>query len=123
VYFCFQKSVLPLTIALYLSVLSSPCAAQQTRQQPQQQNSQRDQYRDQAQTTIEDQQQKNTESFPGTISEKYGKFYLQKAHSRLSYELVHAWDAKRFVGKKVRLTGWLDSEHNILHVTTIANAP
>lgn len=120
---CFQKPVWSLTIALCLSALSYPCTAQQTRQQPQQQSSQRDQYREQAQTTIEDQQQKDTESFPGTISEKYGKFYLQKAHSRLSYELVHTWDAKRFVGKKVRVAGWLDSEHNILHVTTIAIAP
>jgi hypothetical protein len=119
----FQNPVLPLTITLCLSALSSPSTAQQTGQQPQQQSSQRDQYRDQAQTTIEDQQQKNTESFPGMISEKYGKFYLQKAHSRLSYELVQTWDAKRFVGKKVRVAGWLDSEHNILHVTTIASAP
>jgi hypothetical protein len=120
---CFQRPVLPLTIALCLSALSYPSAAQQTRQEPQHQSSQRDQYREQAQTTIEDQQQKNTESFPGTISQKYRKFYLQQAHSRLSYELVPTWDAKRFVGKKVRLTGWLDSEHNILHVITIANAP
>jgi hypothetical protein len=120
---CFQKLELPLAIALCSYALSLPGMAQQTSQQPQQQSTQRDQYRDQAQTTMEDQQQKNMESFPGTISEKYGKFFLQKAHSRLSFELVHTWDAKRFVGKKVRVTGWLDTEHNILHVTTIAKAP
>jgi hypothetical protein len=120
---CFQKTVLPLAIALCLCALSLPCVAQQTRQQPQQQSSQRGQYRDQAQTTMEDQQQKDMESFAGTVSEKYGRFFLQKAHSRLSFELVHTWDAKQFVGERVRVTGWLDSEHNILHVTTIVNAP
>lgn len=97
--------------------------AQETRQQPQQQSSKREAYRDQAQTSVEDQTHKDTESVPGTLSEKYGKFYLQKAHSKLSFELLDAWDAKRFVGKKVRVTGWIDLEHNILHVITIASAP
>lgn len=97
-------------------------AAQQPRQQPQQQSSRREQYRDQAQTTLEDQQHRDMESVPGMLSEKYGKFYLQQAHSKVNFQLADLRDAKRYIGKKVRVSGWLDSEHNIFHVVTIANA-
>jgi outer membrane biogenesis lipoprotein LolB len=115
---------LPMFVCIALIVACAPfCAAQEARQQSQQQSSQRDQYRDQAQTALRDQQEKGTESFPGKISEKHGKYYLEKAFSRASYELVDTWDTKRFVNKKVRITGWLDSEHNILHVTAITKTP
>jgi hypothetical protein len=111
------------SMALILLDVTANCDAQQTRQQPQQQSTQRDQYHDQAQTALRDQQQKETESFPGKISEKHGKYYLEKAYSRASYELMDTWDAKRFVNKKVRITGWLDSENNILHVAAITKTP
>lgn len=117
------KTLSRFTLGLILVTMSSICDAQQTSQQPQQQSTQRDQYRDQAQTTMQDQQQKEIESFPGTISEKYKKYYFERAFTRASYELVGTWDVHRFVGKKVRVTGWLDSEHNILHVVAITTIP
>lgn len=117
------KILLRSSLGLVLAASGSICVAQQASQQPQQQSTQRDQYRDQAQSPMQDQQQKESESFPGRISEKYKKYYLERAYSRASYELVGTWDVKRFVGKKVRITGWLDSEHNILHVVAIATIP
>jgi hypothetical protein len=117
------ETLLRFSLGLILMTMGSICAAQQASQQPQQQSTQRDQYRDQAQSTMQDLQQKETESFPGTISEKYKKYYLERAFTRASYELVGTWDVQRFVGKKVRITGWLDSDHNILHVVAIAKTP
>ena|SRR5262249_35713278 len=97
--------------------------AQETQRQKQEQNSQQNQYRDQAQATQQDQQQQSSQSYAGKVSEKYGKFYLEVAPSRSSYLLENVWQAKRFVNKKVRVTGSLDADKNILHVVTISLAP
>jgi hypothetical protein len=110
-------------IGLLLICCASMCAAQQRPQQPQQPTSRHDQYHDQTQPTGQNQLQHHEDSFPGTISEKHGKFYLQIVHTRTSFELADAREGKRWVNKKVRVTGWLDAEHQILHVTTIAKAP
>ena len=110
-------------VTFFLICFTTVCVAQELPQQPQQPSSQQNQYRNQAQTTAQDQRQRHIDSFPGTISQKHGKLYLQIAHTKTSYELADAWEAKRFLNKKVRVTGWLDVENEILHVTTIAKTP
>ncbi len=109
------------TIALLLLVNSS--RAQETQRQKQEQNTQQNQYRDEAQATQLDQSMGNSQSYSGKVSQKYGKFYLEVAHSRSSYLLEDIWQGKRFVNKKVRVTGLLDSDKNILHVVSISIAP
>ena len=97
--------------------------AQETQRQKQEQNTQQNQYRDQAQTTQIDQAQRNSQSYLGKISEKYGKFYLEVAHTRSSYMLDGFSQTKQFVNKKVRVTGSLDTDKNVLHAVSISLAP
>lgn len=107
-------------LGLLLIWFPSLCRSQQ---QPQQPTSQQNQYHNQAQTPELDQSRKHIDTYAGTVSEKDRKFYLQIAHTKTSYELVDTWETKRFLNKKVRVSGWLDSEREILHITTIARAP
>jgi hypothetical protein len=37
--------------------------------------------------------------------------------------LADTWEVKRFVGKKVRVTGWLDQDQKTLHVKSMSLAP
>lgn len=110
-------------LALLLVSATSFCMAQQRPQQPQQPVSRENPYRNQAQTTALDQRQKHIDSYLGTISEKHKKFYLQVAYTKSSFELADTRVTKPFLNKKVRVTGWLDAEHEILHVTAIAKTP
>ena len=110
-------------LGLLLICFPSLCRSQQQPQQPQQPTSQQNQYHNQAQTPELDQSRKHIDTYAGTLSEKHRKFYLQIAHTKTSYELVDAWEAKRFLNKKVRVSGWLDVEREVLHVSTIARTP
>jgi len=98
--------------------------AQQKQQEKQEQtNKPQSQYRDQAQPLQETQQRANVQAYRGQISTKHGKYYLEEAHTRSSYLLEDTWEAKKFLNKKVRVTGWLDSEKSILHVVSLTTAP
>lgn len=97
--------------------------AQETRRQAQEQNSQQSQYRDQAQNTSEQQTQRDVRSFRGKISQKENSFFLEELVHRTPYRLADTWDVKRFVGKKVRVTGWLDQDQKTLHVKSMSLAP
>jgi len=121
----FPKTVMLLHFSLAVALLSlaNVSRAQETQRQKQEQNTQQNQYRDQAQTTQIDQAQRNSESYVGKVSEKYGKFYLELAHTRSSYVLDGFSQTKRFVNKKVRVTGSLDTDKNILHAVSISLAP
>lgn len=116
-----------LAMAMTLLVLSSMAAhnaaAQETRRQKPEQPQQRNQYRDQADTMLQDTQEKETQSYAGQISQKHGKFYLEQEFHKQPFELTQAWDAKRFLGKKVRITGVLDPEKSILRVIAITAIP
>jgi hypothetical protein len=102
----------------------SRCSAQEDRQQKQQQSPQQNSYHDQAQMNQRDQQQKgSSQSISGKVSEKHGKYYLEEDMRKTSYELQGTWELKQFLGKKVRVTGTVDSEHNILHVVAITKIP
>ena len=116
-------TLLCFSLAVASLFLANVSRAQESQRQKQEQNTQQNQYRDQAQTTQIDQAQRNTQSFLGKVSEKYGKFYLEVAHTRSSYLLDGFSQTKRFVNKKVRVTGSLDTDKNILHTVSISLAP
>jgi hypothetical protein len=120
----FFRSTMSLLISVIVGVLfwAHDGPAQETQRQKPEQQSQQNQYRDQAQSTQFDQYQRGTQSYTGKVSEKYGKFYLEEAHSRSSYLLEGIWQAKRFLNKKVRISGWLDTDKNILHTVSISVA-
>jgi hypothetical protein len=97
--------------------------AQETRRQNQEQNSQRSQYRDEAQNSAQEQQPQDVRSFRGKVSQKENSFFLEELVHRIPYRLADTWEVKRFVGKKVRVTGWLDQDQKTLHVKTMSLAP
>ena len=103
--------------------LANGSRAQESQRQKQEQNTQQNQYRDEAESTQMDQSMGNSQSYAGKVSQKYGKFYLEVARSRSSYLLEGVWQGKRFLNKKVRVTGLLDSDKSILHVVSISLAP
>lgn len=115
----------PSTIALFFALLFivSQAAAQDSRRQKPEDPQSRNQYRDQADTMLQDNQQKDTQSFAGQISQKHGRFYLEQEFHKGPVEISNPWEAKRFVGKKVRVTGVLDAEKNILRVIAITAIP
>lgn len=118
------RFVLWALVAFCALALSSRCVAQEERRQKQEQSPQQSQYHDQAQMTQRDQQQKGaTQSIPGKVSEKHGKYYLEEEFRKTSYELQGTWELKQYLGKKVRVTGTIDAEHNILHVIAITKTP
>jgi Ni/Co efflux regulator RcnB len=103
--------------------MAAPCYAQETQRQKQEQNPQQNQYRDELQSTAQQQDQQNVRTFAGKISQKNSRFFLEEAIHRTPYLLADTWNVKRFLGKKVRVTGTLDQDHNILHVKSIDTVP
>lgn len=119
-----SKTLYCLFATLCLLALSARCSAQEDRRQKQEQSPQQSQYRDQAQTTQQDQQQTGSEqSITGKVSEKFGKYYVEEQLRKTSYELQDSWQLKQYLGQKVRVTGKVDAEHNILHVIAITKIP
>jgi hypothetical protein len=108
--------------SVFIGAVDRGCA-QETRRQAQEQNSQQSQYRDQAQNSSEGQAQQNVRSFRGKISQKENSFFLEELVHRTPYRLADTWEVKRFVGKKVRVTGWLDQDQKTLHVKSMSLAP
>jgi hypothetical protein len=106
----------------YLGLVGRVCA-QETRRQNQQQSSQRSQYRDEAQNTAQEQVPQDVRSFRGKISQKENSFFLEELVHRTPYRLADTWEVKRFVGKKVRVTGWLDQDQKTLHVKSMSLSP
>ncbi len=107
---------------IYIGPVGRICA-QETRRQNQQQNSQRSQYRDEAQNSAQEQRQEDIRSFRGKISQKENSFFLEELVHRTQYRLADTWEVKRLVGKKVRVTGWLDQDQKTLHVKSMSVAP
>ena len=96
--------------------------AQETQRQKQEQNGQQNQYRDQGQALQQDQAQHDVQAYRGQVSSKHGNYYLEDARSRTSY-LLKDREPKKFVNKKVRVTGWLDADKEILHVISVSTIP
>jgi len=114
------------TTALLAILLIGPgrATAQDSRRQKPEEPQQRNQYRDQAESLVQDAQQKDTQSFAGQVSQKQGKFYLEQEFNKNVFELTDAWQAKNFLGEKVRITGVVvDPSKNILRVVAITKIP
>ena len=111
-----------LLCSVFIGAVDRGCA-QETRRQSPEQNSQQSQYRDQAQNSSEEQAQQNVRSFRGKVSQKENGFFLEELVHRTPYRLADTWEIKRFDGKKVRVTGWLDRDQKTLHVKSMSLAP
>jgi hypothetical protein len=118
----FLFSVLAFLWLMMLS-MAAPCHAQETQRQKQEQSPQQNQYRDELQSTAQQQDQQDVRTFAGKITQKNSRFFLEEAVHRTPYLLADTWNVKRFVGKKVRVTGTLDQDGNILHVKSIGTVP
>lgn len=101
---------------------SNTCA-QETQRQKQEHNQQQSQYRDQSDSLQQEQQQHDLKTYRGQVSAKHDNYYFQEAYSRASYLLEDTWEAKKFLNKKVRITGWVDADKSILHVVTMTQVP
>lgn len=117
-----QMTVLIFFAAVFFAPFSR-CAAQESRRQKQEQSQQQTQYRDEGQSVLQDQQQTESQSYAGTISQKHGKYYLELEFHKSTFELQNTWETNKFLGKKVRVTGVLDAERNILRVIAITAIP
>jgi hypothetical protein len=111
------------TSVLFCCVFSGPLDPQESRRQNQQQSSQQPQYREQAQNSSEGQEQQNIRSFRGKVSQKENDFFFEEALRHTPYRLADTWNIKRFVGKTVRVTGWLDQDQKTLYVKSMSLAP
>ena len=118
-----RKYLIFICLILLQEMIATASAAQDSQRQKQEQSSQQNQYRDQAQKPQQNLEQQDTQSYAGKVSESHSKFYLEEARSKTSYQLEGTWSAKRYLGKKVRITGTLDTETNVLHVVTISVSP
>lgn len=58
-------------------------------------------------------------SFEGTILRSGTEFVLRNTSERLSYRLDDQSKAKRYLGKRVKVTATMDSGSNTLHVIEI----
>jgi outer membrane PBP1 activator LpoA protein len=113
-------------IVLLGCVIAGPVnrsCAQDTQRQNQQQNSQQPQYRDEAQNSSQGQEQQNLRSFRGKVSQKENDFFFEELLHHTPYRLTDTWNVKRFVGKTVRVTGWLDQDQKTIHVKSISLVP
>jgi len=60
----------------------------------------------------------SAQTFTGTISKESSSFVL-KVSETASYKLDNSSDVQRYEGKRVKVTGTLDSSINLIHVDTI----
>lgn len=118
-----RKTPAVLSVIVLQPIIAVPSTAQDSQRQKPEQSSQQNPYRDQAQKPQQNLQQQDTQSYTGKVSERHGKFYLEEARSKTSYQLEGTWSTKRYLGKKVRITGTLDAETNVLRVVTISISP
>ncbi len=58
-------------------------------------------------------------SFTGTVMKKGDDFVLSDAANKISYVLDDAQKASQFEGKKVKVTGTVDTASNTIHVESI----
>jgi len=63
--------------------------------------------------------ERKTKTFSGTIIKDGDNFVLRDAASKLSYVLDDAEKAGKFEGKNVKVTGTLDVARNTIHVAVI----
>ncbi|HEX8893962.1 MAG TPA: DUF5818 domain-containing protein, partial [Terriglobales bacterium] len=60
-----------------------------------------------------------TQVFTGKIAKAGGKYVLKDSATKMSYSLDDQSQAKKFEGQSVKVTGMLDAQSNIIHVSLI----
>jgi hypothetical protein len=68
------------------------------------------------------QQQPEVKTFMGKISKSGAKLVLEDTAMNVSYQLDDQKKAKEYEGMNVRVTGTLDAQNNIIHVSSIEEA-
>jgi uncharacterized protein YdeI (BOF family) len=70
-------------------------------------------------SSLQQQTQEKSKIFSGTIIKNGDKFLLSDAANKLSFVLDDSEKASQFEGKRVKVTGTVDTASNIIHVETI----
>jgi hypothetical protein len=60
-----------------------------------------------------------TQVFSGKIAKAGGKYVLKDNATKMTYSLDDQSQAKKFEGQNVKVTGMLDAQSNIIHVSVI----
>ena len=68
---------------------------------------------------LQQQAQEKSKIFSGTIIKNGDKFLLSDAANKLSFVLDDSEKASQFEGKRVKVTGTVDTASNVIHVETI----
>jgi uncharacterized protein YdeI (BOF family) len=68
---------------------------------------------------LQQQTREKSKIFSGTIIKNGDKFLLSDAANKLSFVLDDSEKASQFEGKRVKVTGTVDTASNIIHVETI----
>jgi hypothetical protein len=61
----------------------------------------------------------DTQVFSGKITKAAGKYVLKDNATKMTYSLDDQSQAKKFEGQNVKVTGMLDAQSNIIHVSVI----
>jgi len=75
-----------------------------------------------SQATAQQSAQAQAKTFTGTVMKNGERFILSDSGSRTSWVLDDAQKASKFEGKKVKVTGTIDTASNMIHVETIEEA-
>lgn len=73
-------------------------------------------------TSMQQQSEQQSKTFSGTITKHGDSFVLNDAANKTSYMLDDGQKASRYEGKKVKVTGTVDTASNTIHVETIEEA-
>ncbi len=73
-----------------------------------------------SQASTQEQPKEKSKTFTGTVTKKGSDFFLNDSANKTSYMLDDAQKASQFEGKKVKVTGTVDTASNTIHVETIA---
>ncbi|HWZ55093.1 MAG TPA: DUF5818 domain-containing protein [Verrucomicrobiae bacterium] len=71
---------------------------------------------------MQEQSQAQAKTFTGTVTKHGDNFVLSDPGNRTSYMLDDARKASQFEGKKVKVTGTVDTASNTIHVESIEEA-
>ncbi|HKS94867.1 MAG TPA: DUF5818 domain-containing protein [Terriglobia bacterium] len=64
-------------------------------------------------------QAQQQQTFTGKIAKAQGKYVLQNPDTKTAYTLDDQDKAKQFEGQSVKVTGTLDAQNNMIHVSDI----
>jgi hypothetical protein len=71
---------------------------------------------------MQQQSQVQAKTFTGTVMKNGENFVLSDPSNKTSYMLDDVRKASQFEGKKVKVTGTVDTANNVIHVETIEEA-